>query len=195
MRRWFGLAVVALLVAGCDPGVAPSAKASRPTPTPTFIPLSQPFRLHTHCGVLWTYFAGRMFYLQELYPGRVSYLGDPEAVGTMTLLSAHVAEFSDSAGHLIRFVDQLPGQTNMPYPFVVRVLSGGNALIDEQFAGRLWHTTETLPGVKGPPYGNGMDRFTAVHGTLTLVDAEDAVFRSDAGAVVHFTAPGPVGCD
>ena len=40
-----------------------------------------------------------------------------------------------------------------------------------------------------------MDRVTEVYGTLTIVDAEDAVFRSDAGAVVHFTALGPVGCD
>ena len=84
---------------------------------------------------------------------------------------------------------------NTPYPYAVEVLSGGNTLVDEQFAGRRWHTTQTLPGVKGPPYGNGMDRVTKVYGTLTIVDAEDAVFHSDAGAVVHFTALGPVGCD
>jgi hypothetical protein len=40
-----------------------------------------------------------------------------------------------------------------------------------------------------------MDSFTEVHGRLTIVDAEDAVFRSDAGAVVHDTALAPVGCD
>ena len=75
------------------------------------------------------------------------------------------------------------------------MLSGVNALMDEPFAGRRWHTTETLPGVKGPPYGNGMDTFTEVPGTLTIVDAEDAVFRSNASGVVHFTALGPSGCD
>jgi hypothetical protein len=113
----------------------------------------------------------------------------------MTLLSPHVARFSDPAGNQILFVDQLPGALNIPYPFAVHVLSGGNTLSDEQFAGRHWHTTETLPGVKGPPYGNGMDSFTEVHGTLTIVDAEDAVFRSDAGGVLHFTELGFVGCD
>jgi hypothetical protein len=158
--------------------------------------VSQPYRLHTHCGILWTYFSRRIFYLEELYPSRVVYLGgDPEAAGTMALVSAHVAEFTDLAGHRIRFVDQLPGALNTPYPFAVRVMSGGNTLVDEQFAGRRWHTSETLPGVVGPPYGNGMDAFTVVAGTLTILDAEDAVFRSDAGAVLHFAALGPVGCD
>ena len=198
MRRWFGLAVVALFVAGCDMGVAPSAKASRPTLAPTFIPVTQPFRLFTHCGILTTYIAGRTFYLAELYPARVSFRGNPgspEVSGSMTMLSPHVARFSDSAGNQILFVDQLPGAFSTPYPYAVRVLSGGNTLTDEPFAGRRWHTAETLPGVKGPPYGNGMDRVTEVYGTLTIVDAEDAVFRSDAGAVVHFTALGPVGCD
>ena len=197
MARGIGLVVVALLLAGCDWGGRGSVKAPR-TLTPTFTAVSQPFRLFTHCGILTTYIAGRTFYLAELYPARVSFLGnpgDPEVSGTMTLLSPHVARFSDRAGNQILFVDQLPGALNTPYAFAVHVLSGGNLLIDEQFAGRRWHTTETLPGVKGPPYGNGMDRVTEVHGTLTIVDAEDAVFRSDAGAVLHFTALGLVGCD
>jgi hypothetical protein len=197
MPRRIGFVVVALLLAGCDWGGTRSVKAP-PTPTPTFTPVSQPFRLFTHCGILTTYIAGRTFYLAELYPARVSFLGnpgDPEVSGTMTLLSPHVARFSDRAGNQILFVDQLPGALNSPYPFAVHVLSGGNTLIDEQFAGRHWHTTETLPGVKGPPYGNGMDRVTEVHGTLTILDAEDAVFHSDAGAVVHFAALGPTGCD
>jgi hypothetical protein len=160
--------------------------------------VSQPFRLFTHCGILTTYIAGRTFYLAELYPARVSFRGSPgspEVFGSMTMLSPHLARFSDSAGNQILFVDQPPGALNSPYPFVVHVMSGGNQLSDEQFAGRHWHTNETLPGVKGPPYGNGMDRVTEVHGTLTIVDAEDAVFRSNAGAVLHFTALGPTGCD
>jgi hypothetical protein len=197
MRRGLRFVVVAVLLAGCGSSGSGSVTASTHTrtPAPTFIAVTQPFRLHTHCGVLWTYFAGRIFYLEELYPNRVVYLGDPESQGTMTLLSAHVAEFGDRAGHHIRFVDQLPGALGTPYPFAVRVMSGGNTLVDEQFAGRRWHTRETLPGVQGPPFGNGMDRVTEVYGTLTIVDAEDAVFRSDAGAVVHFTALGPIGCD
>jgi hypothetical protein len=196
MRRGLGVFVVALLIAGCAPGLTPSARAS--PPAPTFIPVSQPFQLFTHCGILTTQFAGRTFYLAELYPARVSFVenpGNPMVSGTMTLLSPHVARFTDPAGNQILFVDQLPGALNSPYPFAVHVLSGGNTLSDEPFAGRHWHTTETLPGVKGPPYGNGMDSSTEVHGTLTIVGAEDAVFRSDAGGVLHFTALGFVGCD
>jgi hypothetical protein len=198
MRRGVGLAVVAILIAGCGPRATPSAKALTATAVPTFVPVSQPFRLLTHCGILTTYFAGRTFYLAELYPARVSFvgsLGNPMDSGTMTLLSPHVARFSDPAGNQILFVDHLPGALNIPYPFAVHVLRGGNTLIDEQFAGRHWHPTETLPGVKGPPYGNGMDSFTEVHGTLAIVDAEDAVFRSDAGGVAHFTALGFISCD
>jgi hypothetical protein len=195
MRRSLGLIVVALLIAACGT-VNGSAKAS--TKTSTSIPVSQPFSLVTHCGILTTYFAGRTFYLAELYPSRVSVVGNPGSPwvsGSMTLLSPHVARFSDPAGNQILFVDQLPGALNTPYPHAVHVLSGGNTLLDEQFAGRRWHTTETLPGVMGPPYGNGMDRVMAVYGTLTIIDTEDAIFRSDAGSVLHFTALGPTGCD
>jgi hypothetical protein len=198
MRPGLGSVILALAIAGCGPGATPWVKASAPTPATTFIPVSQPFQLFTHCGIMTTQFAGRTFYLAELYPARVSFagsLGNGLVSGRMTLLSPHVARFSDPAGNQILFVDQLPGALNITYPFAVHVLSGGNSLIDEQFAGRHWHTTETLPGVKGPPYGNGMDSFTEVPGTLTIVDAEDAVFRSDAGEVVHFTALGFVGCD
>jgi hypothetical protein len=198
MGRGLGLVVVALMVAGCSGTATSSVKASMPTPTATFTPVSQPFRLFTHCGILTTSIAGRTFYLAELYPARVTFQGNPgnpEVSGTMTLLSPHVARFTDQVGNQILFVDQFPGALNIPYPYSVRVLSGGNTLVDEQFAGRRWHTTETLPGVKGPPYGNGMDSFTVVNGTLTIVDAEDAVFRSDGGAVVHYTALAHVGCD
>jgi hypothetical protein len=154
--------------------------------------------LFTHCGILTTYIAGRTFYLAELYPARVVFQGNPgnpEVSGSMTMLSPHVARFSDSAGNQILFVDQPPGALNTPYPFVAHVMSGGNTMSDEQFAGRHWRTTETLPGVKGPPYGNGQDRSTTVGGQFTIIDAEDAVFRSDAGAVLHFTALPPAGCD
>ncbi|HEV2012303.1 MAG TPA: hypothetical protein VGR77_00240 [Candidatus Dormibacteraeota bacterium] len=192
VRPGLSLIVAALLLAGCG-----GAAASPPTPsaTATATPLSQPFRLFTHCGIVTTYFAGRTFYLEELDPARVPYLGNPEAPGVMMLVSPHVAEFADPAGHRIRFVDELPGALNTPYPFAVHVLSGGNRIIDEPFAGRHWHTAETLPGIVGPPYGNGLDRFTVVPGTFTILDAEDAVFRSDAGAVVHFTALPLAGCD
>lgn len=117
------------------------------------------------------------------------------AAGTMTLVSPHVAEFQDRNGNRIRFIDQLPGEVNTPYPFQVRVDSGGNHLVDEPFAGRTWHTSETLPGIVGRAYGNGMDALTFVTGVFTILDAEDAVFTSDAGAVVRFSAKPPSGCD
>ena len=197
MRRGLGLAVAAVLMAGCGIAAATPAMLS-PTQTPSFTPVTQPFRLVTHCGILTTYVAGRIFYLAELYPARVSFVGTPGSPlvsGAMTMLSPHVARFSDPAGNQILYVDQPPGALNTPYPYVVRVLSGGSTLSDEQFAGRHWHTTETIPGVSGPPYGNGLDRVTEVPGTLTIVDAQDAVFRSNAGAVLHFTAVPPAGCD
>ena len=193
MRRGLALVGAVFFLAGCDAAVTPPVGSSTAT-----LPASQPFRLSTHCGIMTTYVAGRTFYLAELYPARVTFQGnpgDPEVSGTMTLVSPHVARFSDPAGNQVLFVDQLPGALNTPYPFAVHALRGGDTLTDEPFAGRHWHTTETLPGVKGPPYGNGRDAFTEIHGTLTIVDAEDAVFRSDAGGVVHFTALGFVGCD
>src|SRR5260370_31399746 len=137
MRRGLGLVVVALLIAGCGPGVTPSGNASTETAAPPFIPMSQPFRLFTHCGILTTEFAGRTFYLAELFPARVSLVGspgNPMVSGTMTLLSPHVARFSDPAGNQILFVDQLPGALNIPYPFAVHVLSGGSTVLNEQDA-------------------------------------------------------------
>src|SRR5258708_36765113 len=134
MLRGLGSFVVALLIAGCATGVTPSVKTSTSAPAPTFIPVSQPFRLFTHCGILTTDIAGRTFYLAELYPARVSLVGnpgDPIVSGTMTMLSPHVARFPDPAGNQVLFVDQLPGALNTPYPFAVHVLSGGNTLIDE----------------------------------------------------------------
>jgi hypothetical protein len=74
-------------------------------------------------------------------------------------------------------------------------MSGGNQIRDEQFAGPRWHTAETLPGVAGPPYGNGQDRSTSVGGTFSPIDVDDGVFRSYAGAVLHFSALPPAGCD
>jgi hypothetical protein len=163
------------------------------------MPVSQPFDLFTHCGILTTYFGGRAFYLQTLDPSRVAYLGDPLgnpfAPGTMALMSPHVAEFTDLAGHRIRFVDYLPGEVDQPYPLTVLVISGGNQLGDVQFAGRRWRTVDTLPGVVGPPYGNGRDAYTEVHGTMTLLGDGNARFRSDAGAIVRFSPLPPAGCD
>src|ERR1700674_3412540 len=195
MRAAFGVTVAAMLIAGCGEAATTTAKPS--AAATAAISKSQLFNLFTHCGILTTYFAGRTFYLAELYPSRVQVSTDPgrpEVPGTMTLLSPHVAAFVDHAGNRVLFVDQLPGALNTPYPFAVGVMSGGNQIGDEQFAGRRWHTAETLPGVAGPPYGNGQDRSTSVGGTFTIIDAEDGVFRSYAGAVLHFTALPLTGC-
>lgn len=195
MRAGLAAIVAALLIAGCDTPTTGSARASpRPTPTPAFIPVSEPFDLYTHCGILGTDFAGRAFYLETLDPSDVPYRGNPSAPGWMTLVSPHVAEFTDAGGHRIRFVDYLPGEVDHPYPLTVLVMSGGNQLGDRQFAGRRWRTTDTLPGVVGPPYGNGQDAFTEVYGTMTLLGDGNARFKSNAGAIARFSPLPPVGC-
>jgi hypothetical protein len=152
--------------------------------------------LHTHCGVLGTRFDGRDFYVEAVDPSTVtSGLNNPEDLGTMTLVSSHVAAFRTSAGNIIRFVDSPPGVVGQPYPFRAYVLSGGNHLIDRGFAGRLWRALGTLPGVVGPPYGNGQDRFTVVDGTMTLNGVDAPTFRTSTGAQVQFVPAGMVLCD
>jgi hypothetical protein len=160
--------------------------------------------LSTHCGpVLSTEFDNRTFYQDDFSPARAairdpvvesnSRFGDPQE-GTMTLLSEHVAEYLDSTGYFIRFVDYYPGEEGRGYPLQVHVLSGGNRLLDVSFAGRRWHTDDTLPGVTGPPYGDGRDRSTVVAGTFTLLSADRADFVSAAGAGLRFTRLGPQLC-
>src|SRR5712691_5422388 len=129
MRAGLAAIVAAFLIAGCDTPSGGAARASsQPTRTalPAFVPVSQPFNLLTHCGILTTYFAGRTFYLEAVDPSRVAYVGDPLgnpfAPGVMTLLSPNVAEFTDAAGHRIRFVDYLPGEVDKPYPLTVLVI-------------------------------------------------------------------------
>jgi len=154
------------------------------------------YRLFTHCGVLGACFDGRSFFVEAIDPSLVtSGLINPEDVGTMTLVSIHIAVFRTSAGNAIRFVDAPPGIVGHPYPFRVYVLSGGNQLIDRGFAGRLWRALGTLPGVVGPPYGNGQDRFTVVDGTMTLTGPDAAVFRTSSGAQVQFVPAQALGCD
>ena len=149
--------------------------------------LAYRYQLVTHCGVLEIRFDGRAFYIDSLNPaGGLTGLNQPVDEGTMTLLSSHLAEFSDLAGHHIRFVDTPPGVIGNAYPFTVHVLAGGSQLIDERFAGRLWHPRGTLPGVSGPPYGNGHDSNTAVSGSLTLTSADRAVFMTPSKATIVF---------
>jgi hypothetical protein len=112
----------------------------------------------------------------------------------MVLLSAHLAEFRDPAGHHIRFVDSPPGVIGKAYPFTVHVLAGGNQLIDERFAGRVWHPQGTLRGVIGPPYGNGHDAYTTVSGSLTLASADQAIFVAPSASAVTFVRI-QVGCE
>jgi hypothetical protein len=146
--------------------------------------------------VLGTRFDGRALYVEAVDPSTVtSGLNNPEDLGTMTLVSSHVAVFRAASGSVIRFVDSPPGVVGRPYPFRVYVLSGGNQLIDRGFAGRLWRALGTLPGVVGPPYGNGQDRFTAVDGTMTLTSPDAAVFRTSTGAQVEFAPEEAQGCD
>jgi hypothetical protein len=203
--------MVAFSVAGCGSGsvaarAAPTASVPSPSQNPCLghtcdspgaqLNTAYPYRLFTHCGVLGTRFDGRSFYVQAVDPSTVTIdLNNPEDLGTMTLRSPHLAVFVTSRGRSIQFVDSPPGVVGQPYPFHVLVLSGGNQLIDRPFAGRLWRAQGSLPGVVGPPYGNGQDRFTQVDGTLTLTDPDTAVFRGAAGGQVRFVAVQPGGCD
>jgi len=206
------LAAVVLALAGCgEPPArgevalpAPTAGEVRPLDCPTFNcerPGVQPgmpylYRLHTHCGVLSVFFDGRPFYVEAIEPSSVTWgLQNPFNDGTMTLVSHGVAEFRDPQGHVIRFVDDPPGVIGYPYPSQVHVHSGGNRLLEVAFAGRRWQPQGTLPGVTGPPYGDGHDRFTTVEGTMVLLSSDRAAFRSQAGAVVPFTLAPITGCD
>lgn len=207
------LACLAVVVAGTACGAGPTGleggrsseqKAPSPNPCPrvtcdapgTRVNFSYPYRLFTHCGVLETRFDGRAFYIAAIDPDSVTGgLNDPEDVGTMMLVSPHVAVFRSASGNLIRFVDSPPGVTGRAYPFRILVQSGGNQLNESRFAGRLWRAQGTLPGVTGPPYGNGQDRFTVVNGTMTLTGQQTAVFRSSTGTEVQFVDEGPMLCD
>lgn len=211
VRRCFGLVLVALSLVACRTASPESATSlslaiDSPSPNPCSgyacngpgakLNTAYPYRLFTHCGVLGTRFDGRSFCVEAIDPSTVtSGLNNPEDVGTMRLVSTHVALFRSSVGNAIRFVDAPPGVVGRPYPFRVYVLSGGNQLIDRGFAGRLWRALGTLPGVVGPPYGNGQDRFTVVDGTMTLTGPDAAVFRASSGAQVQFVPEGALGCD
>lgn len=210
-------AAKALLVLGCvnfAACVAPPSSDTRSQPgatgQPAFLPSAQrtgaqiglayPHTLYTHCGLLSTEFDNRTFYVDDFYPARVSMGRESsnrygDAKGTMTLLSEHVAEYLDSTDYTIRFVDYYPGEEGRGYPLQVHVLSGGNRLLGVSFAGRRWHTDDTLPGVTGPPYGDGRDRSTVVAGIFTLLSADRADFVSAAGGRLRFTRLGPQGCD
>jgi hypothetical protein len=118
--------------------------------------------LFTHCGILTTYFAGRTFYLAELYPARVLVARDPgrpEVPGTMTLLSPHVAAFVDRTGNRVLFVDELPG-----------ALQHAVSVFRSRYERR------------EPTERRAIRRAPLAHG-------------SHAGAVLHFTALPPAGCD
>ncbi len=211
VRRSLGCFLVGLDLAACGTAragpagslsAAPEATSENPCSGYTCdgpgaqLHLAYSYRLSTHCGVLATRFDGRTFYVEAVDPSTVtSGLNNPEDLGTMTLLSSHVALFRTASGSVIRFVDSPPGVVGQPYPFRVYVLSGGNRLIERGFAGRLWRALGTLPGVVGPPYGNGQDRFTVVDGTMTLIGPDAAVFRTDTGAQVPYAPEGPLGCD
>ena len=158
--------------------------------------VSYPYRLSTHCGVLEIRFDGRVFYLESINPADVLMgLDQPEDIGTMVLLSAHLAVFQDAAAHTIRFVDSPPGLIGTAYPFTVHIYPG-DRLIDVRFAGRTWHTMGTLPGVSDPPYGNGRDTSTAVAGRMTLVSGSRATFMTPNGTTVEFVLTNPpLGCD
>jgi hypothetical protein len=194
-RNWrvqpLTLAVATVLLVACNGNVDRTSARQSPSANPP-----TPYRLSTHCGVLEIQFDGRRFYLESMNPADVLVgLDQPDDVGTMVLLSPHVVAFHDPAGHFIRFVDTPPGEIGKPYPFTA-YLSSTDRLIDERFAGRVWHALGSLPGAVGPRSANGQDISTPVTGTFTLLSIDRATFMTSNGTEVPYvrSAPG-FGCD
>jgi hypothetical protein len=103
-----------LVVAGC------SAGPFSPTTDPTLkVGESSAYSLYTHCGILSITANGHTYYAQPPLsdgsgnppPG----WGNPVDEGTVKMISEHVIEFHDAAGHKASFTDTPLGATpNVP---------------------------------------------------------------------------------
>jgi hypothetical protein len=111
-----GLAAGMVAVA-CEGSTAPGTRAApRVTATTTAITTGQsrPYALYTHCGVSEARFAGRYYKadhpLSDGAGNPPAGWGNPYQAGTMTMVSATKAVFTDKAGHRVVF-DLRPGAT------------------------------------------------------------------------------------
>lgn len=73
-----------------------------------------PYSLYTHCGIGWAHIDGRWYQasppLSDGSGNPPAGWGNPDQQGTIQMISSTEAEFTDPAGHHVRFVLQ-PGAT------------------------------------------------------------------------------------
>lgn len=101
-------ALLAIAVAGCASSARTQASPGHPgNPATAATNASVSYTLYTHCGIRFAKIGGRWFEADRPLsdgsgdppPG----WGNPSQPGTITMLSASVAEFRDSLGHVVRF--------------------------------------------------------------------------------------------
>jgi hypothetical protein len=120
MRKWCRQATAALaagLLAGCASAASPAAApAARTTTTPKPVP----YNLYTHCGIDYAQVGNRYYEatppLSDGSGNPPPGWGNPYQPGTMTVISATQAVFTDKAGHRVVFtlVPPGPGRTTAP---------------------------------------------------------------------------------
>ena len=101
-------ALLAFAVAGCASSARTQASPGHPaSPASAAANASASYTLYTHCGIRFAKIGGRWFEADRPLsdgsgnppPG----WGNPSQPGTIKMLSASVAEFRDSLGHVVRF--------------------------------------------------------------------------------------------
>jgi hypothetical protein len=101
-------ALLAFAVAGCASSARTQASPGHPgSPATAAADASVSYTLYTHCGIRFAKIGGRWFEADRPLsdgsgnppPG----WGNPSQPGTIRMLSASVAEFRDSLGHVVRF--------------------------------------------------------------------------------------------
>ena len=101
-------ALLAVAVAGCASPARTQASPGHPaSPASAAANASASYTLYTHCGIRFAKIGGRWFEADRPLsdgsgnppPG----WGNPSQPGTIKMLSASVAEFRDSLGHVVRF--------------------------------------------------------------------------------------------
>ena len=125
MRKWCPQATAALaagLLAGCasaaSPAAAPAARttaAARTTP-----PKPIPYNLYTHCGIDYAQVGNRYYEatppLSDGSGNPPPGWGNPYQPGTLTVISATQAVFTDKAGHRVVFTLVPPGSGRTTAP-------------------------------------------------------------------------------
>jgi len=106
-----------LVVAGCGGGPS-QATGSVPASGPSAsISRAAPYVLFTHCGIDWANIDGRWYRasppLSDGSGNPPPGWGNPDQQGTIQIISRTEAEFTDPAGHHVRFVRQ-PGASGRP---------------------------------------------------------------------------------